>query len=252
LIRASLWPNVERAGCGSTDHVDPDVSPSIRSPSNHGSIVDRDPGRDEGQASAEPPGGESLTELLAHASGGNADAFNRLFPLVYEELRLLARSRLRAERDGHTLNTTALVHEAYLKLIDQTRVQWQNRAHFFAIASRAMHRILINYAHMRNAGKRGAGAAHVPLEEVGIEMTDAQVDELIGLDQALGRLREFNERGADVVVYRFFGGLTHDEIAEVMGTSTVTVRRSWTVARAWLRRELDTPVPAIEADAGND
>jgi RNA polymerase sigma factor (TIGR02999 family) len=215
----------------------------------HELTVDREPEADA-PPSPDPAGGdESLTELLEHASGGNAEAFNRLFPLVYEELRILARSRLRSERDGHTLNTTALVHEAYLKLIDQTRVQWQNRAHFFAIASRAMHRILINYAHMRKAEKRGGGAAHVPLEEAGIEMTQGQVDELLGLDQALDRLREFNERGADVVVYRFFGGLTHEEIAEVMDTSAITVRRSWTAARAWLRRELTTPLPG---DAGPD
>jgi len=201
--------------------------------------MDRNPASTEGTGSDNPSGTHELTELLEHASGGNADAFNQLFPLVYEELRVIARSRLRSERDGHTLNTTALVHEAYLKLIDQTRVQWQNRAHFFAIASRAMRRILINYAEMRKAGKRGGGATHVPLDEAGMALTEAQVDELLALDDALNRLRTFNEEGADVVVYRFFGGLSYDEIAQVTGVSAITARRRWTAARAWLRRELD-------------
>lgn len=200
--------------------------------------MDRNPASTQGTGSDKPSGTQRLTELLEHASGGNADAFNQLFPLVYEELRVIARGRLRSERDGHTLNTTALVHEAYLKLIDQTRVQWQNRAHFFAIASRAMRRILINYAEMRKAGKRGGGAAHVPLDEAGIALTESQVDELLALDDALNRLRTFNEEGADVVVYRFFGGLNYDEIAEVAGISAITARRRWTAARAWLRREL--------------
>jgi RNA polymerase sigma factor (TIGR02999 family) len=181
---------------------------------------------------------DQITELLAAASGGNVDALNRLFPLVYDELRRLASNRLRAERGDHTLNTTALVHEAYLKLIEQTRVQWQNRAHFYAIASRAMRRILINYAEMKKADKRGGGAAPLALEEAGFEFRDEQVDELLALDEALDRLKDFNPKGADVVVFRFFGGLTHEEIAQVMGTSTITVRRSWTTAKSWLRREL--------------
>jgi RNA polymerase sigma factor (TIGR02999 family) len=185
--------------------------------------------------------GDQLTDLLAAASGGNADAMNRLFPYIYDELRGLAHVRLRAERADHTLNTTALVHEAYLKLIDQTRVQWQNRAHFFAIASRAMRRILLDYADARKAGKRGGDRVHVPLEEAGVAMDNTQIDELIALDGALERLKEFNPRGADVVVYRFFGGLSYEEIAEVLDTSVITVRRAWTVARTWLHRELREP-----------
>jgi RNA polymerase sigma factor (TIGR02999 family) len=213
--------------------------------------MDRNPASKARSGSEDSTGPANLTELLEHASGGNAEAFNRLFPLVYEELRVIARGRLRSERAGHTLNTTALVHEAYLKLIDQTRVHWQNRAHFFAIASRAMHRILINYAEMRNAGKRGGGAPHVPLEDAGIALTESQVEELLVLDDALSRLRTFNEEGADVVVYRFFGGLTYDEIAEVTGTSAITARRRWTAARAWLRRELAGPADGPGA-AGAD
>jgi RNA polymerase sigma factor (TIGR02999 family) len=179
-----------------------------------------------------------LTELLEQASLGNVDALNRLLPLVYDELRQLAHKRLHFERPDHTLNTTALVHEAYLKLVDQTRVQWQNRAHFFAIASRAMRRILMDYAEMKKAAKRGGAARAIPLEEAGLIVTSADVDELLALDQALYRLAAFNARGADVVVYRFFAGLSYDDIAEVMGTSAVTVRRAWSAARSWLHREL--------------
>jgi len=185
-----------------------------------------------------PPSADQLTELLSDASGGNVEALNRCFPLVYDELRKLAHSRLRAESDGHTLNTTALVHEAYLRLVDQTRVQWQGRAHFFAIASRAMRRILINHAEMRRAAKRGGAAPHESFDELGISLDDNQLDDLLALDQALVRLKAFNERGADVVEYRFFGGLTYEEIAEVMGTSAVTVRRTWAVSKSWLHREL--------------
>jgi RNA polymerase sigma factor (TIGR02999 family) len=183
-----------------------------------------------------PP--DRLTALLAQASGGNVDALNELFPLVYDELRRVARSRLRAERGDHTLNTTALVHEAYIKLVGQNRVQWQNRAHFYAVASRAMRRILINYAEARRAGKRGGGALHVVLADSELAFTDDQLDDFMALEEALERLKAFSPRGADVVTYRFFGGLTHDEIAHVMGTSAVTVRRAWTSAKSWLRREL--------------
>jgi len=189
------------------------------------------------------PSTDHLTEMLAQASNGNVEALNRLFPLVYGELRRLARNRLRAERDGHTLNTTALVHEAYLRLVDQDRVQWRNRAHFYAIASRAMRRILINYAEMRRAGKRGGGAEHVPLEEAARVIPDEDLDDLIALHEALERLAGFNPRGAEVVSYRFFGGLGWEEIAEVLGTSPVTARRAWTTAKSWLRRELRAGPP---------
>jgi RNA polymerase sigma factor (TIGR02999 family) len=171
------------------------------------------------------------------------EALNELFPLVYDELRRLARRRLRREREGHTLTPTALVHEAYLKLVGQTRVEWQNRAHFYAVASQAMRRILINHAEARNAQKRGGSAPHLSLDEVELAFTDDEVEELLVLDRALERLTEFNPRGADVVVYRFFGGLTHAEIAEVMDMSAVTVRRAWGAARSWLRRELRESLP---------
>jgi RNA polymerase sigma-70 factor, ECF subfamily len=190
---------------------------------------------------------DSLTSLLAAASGGNTDALNRLFPLVYDELRRLAHGRLRHERADHTLNTTALVHEAYLKLVDQTRVEWQGRAHFYAVASTAMRRILINHAEARRAAKRGGGVSSLPLDEAGLAFTDRQLDDMLAIDEALERLKRVSPRSADIVVYRFFGGLTNDEIAEVIGTSAITVRRSWTTAKTWLRRELRDALPDWEA-----
>lgn len=183
-----------------------------------------------------------VTELLGQASGGNREAFDRLVPLVYDELRQMAEARLRAERVGHTLNATALVHEAYVRLVAQERVAWQGRAHFFALAAQAMRRILINYAEARNAQKRRGKNVHVELDSVAVAMAEEQADELLALDEALRELEDFNERGARVVEYRFFGGLTHNEIAEAMGLSEATVRRAWRVARAWLRDALDPSV----------
>lgn len=194
-------------------------------------------------AGAPTPGEhKAVTALLAQASDGDREAFDRLLPAVYDELRQLAGARLRFERDGHTLNATALVHEAYFRLVGQERVEWKGRAHFFAIASQAMRRILINYAEARNAQKRGGGAVHVSLDAAAETMDPTQASELLALDQALKELERFNERGARVVEYRFFGGLTHDEIAEAMGLSEVTVRRAWRSARAWLRDALDDEV----------
>jgi RNA polymerase sigma factor (TIGR02999 family) len=196
-------------------------------------------------------GAGEITGLLRDATRGDREAFDRLLPLVYDELRQLARSKLRFERAGHTLTTTALVHEAYLKLIDQTRVEWRGRHHFFAVASEAMRRILIDYAKRRLAAKRGGGAGHIRLDEApevaAPPADDAfsldQAHELIALDEALERLAGFNAQGARVVQYRFFGGLTNAEVADVMGTSERTARRAWTVAKAWLRRELERALP---------
>ena len=179
-----------------------------------------------------------VTRLLRDASFGNREAFDRLLPLVYAELRILAQSQLRRERDGHTLNATALVHEAYVRLVGQERVEWAGRAHFYGVAAQAMRRVLINYAEGRRAQKRGGGAVHVPLDEATPVLSSDEAGDLVDLDEALTRLEAFNERGARVVEYRFFGGLTHEEIADVLGVSTITVRRAWTVAKSWLRREL--------------
>jgi RNA polymerase sigma factor (TIGR02999 family) len=192
------------------------------------------------------PGGSDVTALLAEASGGNREAFDRLVPLVYEELKQQAAARLRLERDGHTLNATALVHEAYVRLVGQEHVEWKGRAHFFAVAAQAMRRILMNHAEARNAGKRRGKAVHIDLDEIAHFVTDERAGELIAVDEALRELEAFNERGARVVEYRFFGGLTNDEIAEVMGLSDATVRRSWRAARAWLRASMANS-PAKEA-----
>jgi RNA polymerase sigma factor (TIGR02999 family) len=181
--------------------------------------------------------------MLHAASDGDREAFNRLIPLVYRELSRIARYRLHGEPEDQTLNTTALVHEAYLKLADQDRRQWQSREHFYAVASEAMRRILIDHARRRRSQKRGTGQGTISLDETpegNINLlTDEQATELLALDVALDRLAEFNPRGASIVQYRFFGGLSTDEIATVMAVSDRTVRRGWTVARAWLREELD-------------
>jgi RNA polymerase sigma factor (TIGR02999 family) len=189
------------------------------------------------------PGAETrspVTEVLRQARSGDQDALNRLMVLVYEELHALAHRKLSFEGTGHTLQTTALVHEAYLKLVDQRDVEWQNRAHFFAVAAIAMRRILVNHAESRRAAKRGGGAVVVPLDEVSLAAGEIQDDQILALDEALNRLAQFNERGARVVEYRFFGGLGYDEISTTMGLSPITVRRSWETARAWLRRELES------------
>jgi RNA polymerase sigma factor (TIGR02999 family) len=181
---------------------------------------------------------QQITQLLSELSNGNRQVVDSLMPLVYKELHQLAHLNLRKERKDHTLNATALVHEAYLKLIDQTRVTWQNRAHFFAIAAQAMRRILINYAHKRKAEKRGGGGVFVTFIDDQVKR-DTQPEELIALDQALDKLSKLNERQSKVIEYWFFVGLTHEETAEVLGVSVPSVRRDWRLARAWLSRELN-------------
>lgn len=178
-----------------------------------------------------------ITQMLGELTGGNRAVVNALMPLVYDELYRIAQGRLRGERAGHTLNATALVHEAYLRLVDQTRVTWQNRAHFYGIAAQAMRRILVNYAETKKAEKRGGGEGLVTFDD---EMMgrETRADELIELDEALSRLKSFSERQAAVVEYHFFGGLKHEEIAEVLAVSLPTVRREWRLAKAWLTREL--------------
>lgn len=183
-----------------------------------------------------------LTSLLADLEGGDDEAVNRVLPLVYEELQVMARRQLRGERDGHTLNTTALVHEAYIRLADQKQSSWQNRAHFFGIAALAMRRILINYARQRRAEKRGGGEIVATFVE-GDVGREARTDELLALDEALDRLAQMSERQARIVELWFFGGLTQDEISEVMGISVPTIRRDWRMARAWLSRELKDEGP---------
>jgi len=180
---------------------------------------------------------DDVTRLLGQLRGGNRTVVDSLMPMVYDHLYEVARRQLRRERAHHTLNATALVHEAYLKLVDQKQADWRNRAHFLAIAAQAMRRILINYANRRLAGKRGGGEAMVTFEE-GLVAGPSRADEILDLHECLERLAGLSERQARVVEYRFFGGLTQEEIAEVLGVSVATVRLDWRTARAWLTREL--------------
>ncbi len=178
-----------------------------------------------------------ITELLeAHASGENG-ALDRLMPLVYDEMQQMARHRLLGEKSGHTFNTTDLVHEAYLKLIDFNRINWQNRKHFYGIASQIMRNILVDYAVKQQAQKRGGKQQRVTLGEAEI-VTEMNIHELLSIHNALKRLEEIDERQVRVVECRFFGGLTIKETAEALDISTPTVSRDWKLARAWLNREL--------------
>ncbi len=192
-------------------------------------------------SSDDPPPGD-VTQLLGRLRDGPERVVDELFPLVYDELRALAQARLRGERPDHTLNATALAHEAYLKLVDQTRANWQNRAHFFAIAARAMRRILVDYAKARNAAKRGGGAPLATFDEASGPRTSGP-GELLELDEALTRLEAVAPRQARVVEYRFFVGLKDKEIAEALGVSVPTVRLDWRTARAWLGVALDDSSP---------
>jgi RNA polymerase sigma factor (TIGR02999 family) len=183
-----------------------------------------------------------ITVLLAASSVGDRRAMDQLMPLVYDELRRLAQSYLRKERPGHTLQGTALVHEAYLRLIDQKQVKWQNRAHFFAMASQMIRRILVDHARGHRAAKRGDGAHKLSLDEaMGISgKTDL---DLLALDDALNDLARLDPAQSRIVELRFFGGLSIEETAEVAGLSTATVNREWSAARAWLFRQMSRGAP---------
>ncbi|HSA57830.1 MAG TPA: sigma-70 family RNA polymerase sigma factor [Gemmatimonadaceae bacterium] len=193
---------------------------------------------------------EITTLLLAH-SAGDAAALDRLLPRVYDELRRMARGRLRRERPDHTLAATDLVHEAFLKLVSLDHVNWQNRAHFFGIASRAMRNVLVDHAVRRAAVKRGGGDRAITLEE-GSGATELPLDDLIALSDALERLERLDERQARVVECRFFGGLSLEETAEALQVSPATVSRDWTFARAWLHRELADPGPRAAGESSPD
>ena len=183
------------------------------------------------------PGPSEITGLLIAWSEGDQAALERLLPLIERELHRIARHFMRRENPGHTLQTTALVNEAYFRLVDQKSVHWQNRAHFFAIAAQIMRRILLNHARDRHRAKRGGRAVQVSLSEVAV-IGEERSAELIALDEALVRLAEFAPRQARVVELRHFGGLTAAEAAEVLGVSVVTVERDWRAAKAWLAREV--------------
>jgi RNA polymerase sigma-70 factor, ECF subfamily len=180
---------------------------------------------------------QTVTDLLTRLSHGDGAALAQLTPPVYEELRRLAHREMGGQRPDHTLQTTALVNEAYLRLADQTNPRWQNRAHFFAVAARAMRQILVSHARSQQAEKRGAGALKVELDEAAL-VSPEESREIIDLHEALERLAILDARKAQVVELKYFGGLNYDEVAEVLNVSRITVRRDWDFARAWLYAEL--------------
>lgn len=180
-----------------------------------------------------------VTQALVQITSGDERAMDQLLPMVYEQLRQMAGRELRRERPDHTLNATALVHEAYLKLVRLDSIEWRGRAHFFGAAAQSMRRILISYARMKKAEKRGSGADHVPLDSVVVAARDRPAD-LVALDEALTRLEALSERQARIVECRFFAGMEVRETAEALGISPATVKRDWTLARAWLNRELSS------------
>ena len=189
---------------------------------------------------------EDVTTLLLDWSHGDKAALERLTPLVYDELRRLAKRYLRRERSEHTLQSTALANEAFLRLVDQSQVQWQNRAHFFGVAAQMIRRILVNYARARQTDKRGSGVTQLSLDEA-IGVPEKRSIELIALDEALVELARLDDRQSRIVELRFFVGLSVDETAEVLSVSPATVKREWTSAKAWLFRELrerGTPLAA--------
>ena len=184
------------------------------------------------------PSQHDVTERLLAWSDGDREALDQLIPLVYDHLRQLAHRYMRRERAGHTLQTTALVNEVYLRLIDQRQVHFENRAHFFAIAAQLMRRIVVDHAHTQHRAKRGGGAERLSLDEAAL-MSPVQSAEMLALDEALQSLAEIDERKARVIEMRYFGGLSVEETAIVLGVSENTVIRDWALAKAWLRREMD-------------
>jgi RNA polymerase sigma-70 factor, ECF subfamily len=180
---------------------------------------------------------QRVTDLLVQWSHGDDAALAELTPLVYEELRRLAHHHMGGQRPNHTLQTTALINEVYLRLVDQTNPRWQNRAHFFAVAARAMRQILVSYARSQRAQKRGRGAVKVELDEAAL-VSPEESKEIVDLHEALDTLATLDSRKAQVVELKYFGGLNYDEIAEVLKISRVTVRRDWEFAKVWLYTEL--------------
>ena len=186
-----------------------------------------------------------VTQALLDLSSGDRSALDRLLPVVYDHLHRLAERELRRERGDHTLTPTALVHEAYLKLVQLDRISWQGRNHFFGACSQVMRRILISYARMKRAGKRGGGEAEMVTLENAIVAAIDRPDDLIALDEALARLALLNERQARVIECRFFGGMDVEQTADALGISPATVKRDWVTARAWLNRELRSAGTAV-------
>jgi RNA polymerase sigma-70 factor, ECF subfamily len=178
-----------------------------------------------------------ITRLLIDWKSGNRQALDQLAPLIYQELRRLAAIHLKYERPDHTLQPTALIHEAYLRLVDQTLPDWKNRTHFFAVASQIMRQVLVDFARSRKAVKRGGGGDRIPLEDVAL-LTEPRADRLLELDRALESLQAFDERKCRVIELRYFGGLSREETAEALGLTLATVKRDLMLAEAYLRREM--------------
>ncbi len=185
---------------------------------------------------AAPP--NELTRLLIDWSNGDRAALDQLIPLVQAELRRIARRYMGRETPGHTLQTSALINEAYLRLVDHQNVPWQNRAHFFAVSAQVMRHILIDHARSHAYAKRGGGARKIPLDEA-LAVTDRRADELVALDDALNRLAQIDSRKSQIIELRFFGGLSIEETAEALSIAPITVTREWRSAKAWLRREMN-------------
>jgi RNA polymerase sigma factor (TIGR02999 family) len=185
----------------------------------------------------ESPAAHDVTQLLIAWSNGDQAARDQLMSVVYEELHRLAQRYMRRESPGHTLQTSALVHEAFFRLVDQRNVHWQNRSHFFAVAAQMMRRILVDYARSRSYAKRGGGARAVSLDE-GLIVSEERSAEVVAVDEALEALARFDARKSQIVELRFFGGLSINETAEVLGVSPGTVSADWAMAKAWLRREI--------------
>lgn len=192
------------------------------------------------------PSPELITQLLLDWRKGDQTALDKLMPLVYAELRRLAHRYMSRERPGHTLQTTALVNEAYVRLAGRQNVEWQNRVHFFAVAAQIMRHLLVDHARSRQYAKRGGAAYRVTLEETAV-ITEEQNEQVLALDEALGKLAALDPRKTRIVELRYFGGLSVEEAAEVLGVSVVTVRREWLKAKAWLYRELR---PGNDDDSG--
>lgn len=185
----------------------------------------------------DPSSGNDVTELLVAWSNGNQAARDQLMGVVYDELHRLARRYMRRESPGNTLQTSALVNEAFLRLVDQRNVHWQNRAHFFGIAAQMMRRILVDHARSRTSAKRGGGAQKLSLDET-LVVSEERSAEVVAVHEALEELTKFDARKGQIVELRFFGGLSIDETADVLGVSPGTVMHDWTLAKAWLRREI--------------
>ena len=186
-----------------------------------------------------PASGDNVTLLLARLRDGNRDAGDQLIPLIYAELRRMAGAYMRRERPGQTLQATALVHEAYMRLVDGQQEPWQNRAHFFAIAAHSMRQVLVDHARRRHAGKRGGASARKVAFDVDLLIAPDRLEDVLAIDEALERLAVIDPRQSRLIELRFFVGLNVEEVAEVMGISPITVKREWRSAKAWLHRELD-------------